>query len=233
MTISQAIQWCIQNKYLVLVHLIAMDHLLVIGFQAAGNTKATSFFQKVFLFLSAVAQATQTVLKNKTTVILISLMLVSGVAHADLFNPVGPGTQGKYKQFLASVNAPSGSTLQDITTIIDYLGATAGQGYNGRLKQMDTTIGATVISIPAYNLAFGAETLTPPSGAFIDGWAETNEWNIGNYLAGQVSHVPILQYITYAYIGLDFGEEANSKGHYQFAPLASWKIKLSFGPQGS
>jgi hypothetical protein len=77
--------------------------------------------------------------------------------------------------------------------------------------------------------------LTPTSlnGSFFDGWSVGPEWNIGNYLAPQAQNIPLLQYITQAYVGLYAGEEKDSKGNYQFAPLIGGDIKISFGPQGS
>jgi hypothetical protein len=166
-------------------------------------------------------------------VLFLFMILGIGSARADLFNPVGPGTNGKYKQFLTSVNGPSGNTLQDIETVLNYLGEREGYAYNGRLKQWDITTGATAVSIPAYNLAIAGNVLTPtsPNGSFFDGWSIGAEWNVGNYLAPQVQNVPVLQYITQAYVGLYAREEKDRNGNYQFAPMIGGDIKISFGPQ--
>lgn len=182
----------------------------------------------------------RTGLKSKivkpVAVILFAFIIFGSIpARADIFKPIGPGTNSKYKAFLTSVNGPSGNTLTDLSNILNYLGATSGEAYNVRLKQWDTTVGATAVTIPAYNLSIGAETLLSlKSGSLIDGWAETNSFNVGQWLNSitNVATVPVLQYITAASISIAFGEETNSKGNYEFSPLIGGSLKWSFGPQG-
>ena len=173
---------------------------------------------------------------KKLTISLILVVGLCGIAKADIFNPAGPGTEGKYKTFLASANGPSGSILADISTVLNYLGATAGEAYNMRLGQWDTTVGTTLITLPAYYTSIGAETLIPGNGgSLIDGWAETNSLNWGAFLGKytSISTIPIIQYLSQAFAGVDFGQEQNAKGNYQFAPLIRVGVKISFGPQGS
>ena len=153
---------------------------------------------------------------KKLVLVIMMLVLPVVFAHADIFNPISPNQRFK----ATALNFDSGSTLSDISTIINYLGVKEGYAYNFELKQFDNTVGATIVTYAPWGISADLEMLDS------DGVAGVVAWNAGSYLP--VANVPIIKYFTYLYIDGGCGMEANNSGTWKVAPTVGVEEKFSF-----
>jgi hypothetical protein len=232
MNIQSWLAWAAQHKGLIVIHLIAFDHIISQGFQAIGWTKWVSVLETIATFLGAVITATkQVIAANKKTaaIIIVGGLLMPWViapsAHADIFQPIPH--RAETKQFLADVNGLSTNAdtlLTDAAAIINYLGVREGYAYQFNQHKWVTTTGATIVSYTPWNVALGVTMLNT------DGVVADIDWNIGNYLP--VQDVPIMNLTQYLYIfggaGAQLKTEDDGSQPMKFASVGGIEAKFSF-----
>jgi len=140
-------------------------------------------------------------------------LMFSSVAHADLLDIFKKAEVKMNADIQAKAEAPASLEINGTTvatsaaTLINFLGAREGFGYDWKAKEIVNVLGATIAT--AWNTSLNLDAYNT------DGIGVGLTYNLGSILP--VENVPVVKYLKYLYVGASIG--ARDKDKWEVAPV--------------
>ena len=151
-------------------------------------------------------------------VLLVVFSLVTSLAYADIFGERGK----KLKAGEEAVSLEPDTILDNLSTIIGYLGAREGTFYDFNTNEFCNYAGVTIYTYKPWGVSLGMGALN------LDGGAATIDWNAGAFIPSE--EVPVLSLFKYLYVGAGGG--ARYLGlHDDFIDEREWQFAYGLNAQ--